>query len=67
MEFRDLSTWKVTVPRLSTGHDGNGKRCFVFVVNVKRTDVTAQQGKNLKNFTSLQRKILRNIYAHRNS
>lgn len=37
LEGRDLSSWKVSIPRVATALDGGGKACFVFVVVVRRT------------------------------
>ena len=44
MEYRDLSAWRVSIPKVETGSDTNGKACFVFVIEVQRIDVTAQKG-----------------------
>ncbi len=32
---RDLSSWVVSVPRLSTSQDAGGKPCFVFVIEIR--------------------------------
>ncbi len=51
MEYRDLSSWRVSIPRVSTGQDGNGRKCFVFVVEVQRIDAStsANNGKHIVN------------------
>lgn len=40
-ETRDLSAWRVTVPRLEA-RTVEGKACFTFVIQVQRIDVTSQ-------------------------
>ena len=39
LEYRDLSAWRVSIPRLATGQDGSGRLCFVFVISIQRIDV----------------------------
>jgi len=44
VDCRDLSAWRVTVPRLEPRNDPNtGKSCFVFIVQVQRIDVTSSK------------------------
>lgn len=43
LEHRDLSAWRVSIPKLSTGTDGQGKACFIFVIDVQRIDIAAQK------------------------
>lgn len=40
-ETRDLSAWRVTVPRLEA-RTVEGRACFTFVIQVQRIDVTSQ-------------------------
>lgn len=41
-EFRDLSAWRVMIPRLEARTDA-GKACFVFIIQVQRIDVTSRK------------------------
>ena len=34
LEYRDLSSWEISIPDLVTSLDSSGKACFVFVVEV---------------------------------
>jgi len=44
VDCRDLSAWRVTVPRIEPRNDPNtGKSCFVFIVQVQRIDVTSSK------------------------
>ncbi|XP_059094293.1 sorting nexin-14-like isoform X2 [Tigriopus californicus] len=43
LEFRDLTAWRVSIPRLSTAKDVGGKPFFVYVIEVQRIDVTSQK------------------------
>ena len=43
-EVRDLSAWRVTIPRLEPRNDPQtGKACFVFIIQVQRIDVASQK------------------------
>ena len=44
LEYRDLTAWRISIPRLTTALDNGGKACFVFVIEVQRIDVGAQKG-----------------------
>ena len=44
LEYRDLSAWRVSIPRLRTSTSG-GKHCFVYVIDVQRIDIRAISGK----------------------
>ena len=42
LEYRDLSAWRVQIPRVATKQDANnGKKFFIFVVEVQRIDITS--------------------------
>jgi len=42
-EVRDLSAWRVTLPRLEPRNDPqSGKACFVFIIQVQRIDMASQ-------------------------
>ncbi len=43
LEYRDLSAWRVSIPRLATKADENGKKYFIFVIEVQRIDITSTQ------------------------
>ena len=42
VECRDLSAWRVSVPRLETRTE-SGRACFVFIVQVQRIDVASEK------------------------
>ena len=48
MEYRDLSAWRVSIPKLATSQDAYGKPCFVFVIEVQRIDATIHKGEKRK-------------------
>eukprot|EP00092_Neocalanus_flemingeri_P010563 GFUD01011379.1.p1 GENE.GFUD01011379.1~~GFUD01011379.1.p1 ORF type:complete len:908 (-),score=173.35 GFUD01011379.1:129-2510(-) len=42
-EVRDLSAWRVNIPRLEPRNDPHsGKACFVFIIQVQRIDMASQ-------------------------
>lgn len=42
-EVRDLSAWRITLPRLEPRNDPQtGKACFVFIIQVQRIDMASQ-------------------------
>ena len=43
MEYRDLSAWRVSIPRLRTSAS-SGKHCFVYEIDVQRIDIRAVSG-----------------------
>merc|ERR1719347_535199 len=44
VECRDLSAWRVNIPRLEPRNDPiTGKACFVFIIQVQRIDVTSEK------------------------
>merc|ERR1712223_489190 len=40
LEYRDLSAWRVSIPRLRTS-SSSGKHCFVYEIDVQRIDIRA--------------------------
>ena len=43
LEYRDLSAWRVSIPRLRTSAS-SGKHCFVYEIDVQRIDIRAVSG-----------------------
>ena len=43
MEYRDLTAWRVSIPRLTTDKDSSEKVYFAYVIEVQRVD--SQRGK----------------------
>ena len=44
VECRDLSAWRISIPRLEPRNDPiTGKACFVFIIQVQRIDVTSEK------------------------
>ena len=43
LEYRDLSAWRVSIPRLRTSAN-SGKHCFVYEIDVQRIDIRAVSG-----------------------
>lgn len=39
LEFRDLSAWRICIPKVATKCDDNGKTYFIFVIEVQRIDI----------------------------
>ena len=44
LEYRDLSAWRVSIPRLCTT-ESSGKHCFVYEIDVQRIDIRAISGR----------------------
>lgn len=55
LEYRDLSAWRVQIPRVDTKQDENGKKFFIFVIEVQRIDITSTK----ENAEDLQWTVLR--------
>merc|ERR1719376_985804 len=42
-EYRNLSEWRVSIPRLTTSKVGERSPCFVFVLDINRLDIQSQE------------------------
>lgn len=54
-EYRDLSAWRIKIPNVATHCDANGKKYFIFVIDVQRIDIQSTK----ENAEDLQWKVHR--------